>query len=68
MKRFQIFKQEYHGINPSTAAANVDAPVIKDQLVSVADLIQGQWIAVLYDEEWWPGEVLDVKYLDQASV
>jgi hypothetical protein len=30
----------------------------------VADLIQGQWIAVLYDEQWGPGEVLDVKNLN----
>ena len=27
-------------------------------------LIQGQWIAVVQDEQWWPGEVLDVKYLN----
>ena len=32
--------------------------------LSVVDLIQEQWIAVLYDEQWWPGEVLDVKYLN----
>ena len=32
--------------------------------MSVVDLIQGQWIAVLYDEQWWLGEVLDVKYLN----
>jgi len=31
----------------------------------VADLIQGQWLAaILHDEQWWPGEVLDVKYLN----
>jgi len=33
LKRFSIFKQGYHGINPATAAANVDAPVIEDQPV-----------------------------------
>ena len=66
MKRFSIFKQGYHNVNPSTVAVNVDASVIEDQSVSVADLIQGQWIAVLYDEQWWPGEVVNVKYLNDV--
>ena len=61
LSRFSIFKPQFARAINLPISDDDGFPVLEDQSAPVENLRPGQWIAILYEDEWWPGEVTSVQ-------